>query len=59
MSRPAFLAPAALIDLNGPEHYLHWGWIQISVGNLVMILAMIAVFVLAVVLPFPGGGDRR
>ena len=42
----------ALIDLSGSGHYLHWGFIQLSVANLVVILAMIVVFVLALVLPF-------
>jgi len=44
---------AALINLNGSGHYIHWGFIQISVANFVVILLMIAVFVLAIVLPFP------
>jgi hypothetical protein len=44
---------AALINLNGSGHYLHWGFVQISVANLVVILLMIAVFVLAILLPFP------
>lgn len=44
---------AALVNLNGSGHYVHWGFIQISVANLVVILLMIAVFVLAIVLPFP------
>ena len=44
---------AALINLNGPGHYIHWGFIQMSVANFVVILLMIAVFVLAIVLPFP------
>lgn len=44
---------AALINLNGSGRYLHWGFIQISVANLVVILLMIAVFVLAILLPFP------
>lgn len=44
---------ASLINLNGPGHYVHWGFIQISVANLVVILLMIAVFVLAILLPFP------
>jgi hypothetical protein len=43
----------ALINLNGSGHYIHWGFIQISVANLVVILLMVAVFVLAVLLPFP------
>jgi hypothetical protein len=46
------------IDLNGPGHYVHLvGPIQISLGNLVVILLMIVVFALAVLLPFPK--DKR
>ena len=44
---------AALINLNDSGRYIHWGFIQISVANLVVILLMIAVFVLAILLPFP------
>jgi len=46
--------------MNGAVHYLHWGFILISVANLVVILLMLLVFVLAILLPFPGpqGGDR-
>jgi type IV secretory pathway component VirB8 len=44
---------ATLIDLNGRPHYLHSGWFLISVANLVVIVAMVVVFVLAIVLPFP------
>jgi hypothetical protein len=44
---------AALINLNGDGRYIHWGFIQISVANFVVILLMIAVFVLAILLPFP------
>ena len=44
---------AALIDLNGRQHYLHSGWFLISVANLIVIAAMIAVFVLALFAPFP------
>ena len=50
---------AALIDLNGRPHYLHSGWFLISVANLVVILAMVAVFVLAIVLPFPRDRSRE
>ena len=35
-------------------HYVHWGFVQISVANLVVIALMIAVFVVAVLAPFPG-----
>jgi hypothetical protein len=42
------------INLNHPGRYVHWGVIQISVANLVVIAIMIALFVLALFLPFPG-----
>jgi hypothetical protein len=51
----------SVIDLNHLGHYVHWGVIQISVANIVVIAAMIAVFVLALLLPFPKGhqaGER-
>ena len=47
-----------LIDLGGNGHYIQWGFIQISVANLVVILLMIVVFVLAIFLPFPRHGRR-
>jgi hypothetical protein len=50
---------AAPVDLNGPGHYLHWGVIQISVANLVVIAIMVLIFVLAIVLPFPKGPGRK
>ena len=50
---------AALIDLNGRAHYVHSGWFLISVANLVVIVAMIAVFVLAIVVPFPRDRSKQ
>jgi len=44
---------AAAVNLNHPGHYVHWGFIQISVANLVVIGLMLLTFVLALVLPFP------
>jgi hypothetical protein len=44
---------AALINLNGSGHYIQWGFVQISVANLVVIILMVVVFVLAILLPFP------
>jgi hypothetical protein len=41
--------------MNAPAHYFHAGFILISVANLIVILLMVLVFVLAVLLPFPGG----
>ena len=52
-------ARAAPVDLNGPGHYLHWGVIQISVANLVVVGVMAVVFILAIVLPFPKGRGRK
>ncbi|HET6816448.1 MAG TPA: hypothetical protein VFH66_04395 [Mycobacteriales bacterium] len=46
-------------NLNGTGSYIHWGVIQISVANLVVILIMIALFVAALVVPFPKGRGRR
>jgi hypothetical protein len=45
-------------NLNHPAHYFKLGFIQVSMGNLVVILVMIAVFVLALLLPFPKGKDE-
>ena len=44
--------------MNHPGYYLHWGVIQISAANLVVILLMLAVFVLALFAPFPGRKRR-
>ena len=46
-----------LVD-QAAGRYLHWGVIQISVTNLAIIGLMVVVFVLALLLPFPGGRDR-
>jgi hypothetical protein len=47
------VATQPLADVNGPASYLGWGWLSISVPNLIVILVMILIFVLAIVLPFP------
>jgi hypothetical protein len=38
-------------------YYLHWGVVQLSLANLLVIAVMLAVFVAALLLPFPGGSD--
>ena len=38
-----------------PGKYIHWGVIQISVANAAIIAAMVVVFILALVIPFPTG----
>ena len=50
---------AAPIDLNGTGHYVHWGVVQVSVANLVVVAVMLVVFVTALLLPFPRGRGRR
>jgi hypothetical protein len=58
---PSLASPwalGALFNLNHRARYVHWHFFQMSVSNLVVLLLMIAVFVLAIVLPFPGRGER-
>jgi hypothetical protein len=45
-----------LVD-QAAGRYVHWGVVQISVTNLVIIGIMLLLFVLALVLPFPGASD--
>ncbi|MHB8572968.1 MAG: hypothetical protein ACYDAY_08440 [Candidatus Dormibacteria bacterium] len=50
--------------MDQPVTYLSWGFIQISVPNLLVIVLMVVLFLVALVLPFPphrvdrDGGDR-
>ncbi|MCX6428676.1 MAG: hypothetical protein NT152_03710 [Actinobacteria bacterium] len=39
--------------MNHPATYIKSGWFQISVTNLLVILLMLAIFALAVLIPFP------
>jgi hypothetical protein len=50
---------AAVIDLNGKPDYVHSGWFLISDANLIVIVLMIAVFFLAILLPFPGSKRNK
>ena len=48
--------------VDNPAGYLNLGFIAISVPNLLLMAAMVVVFVIALVVPFPrrgghGGGD--
>ena len=54
-----FGAIAAIVNLSHPGTYIHWGWFQISVANLIVIISMIVVFIVALVVPFPGRNKRR
>jgi hypothetical protein len=42
--------------MDQPAPYFNWGFIHLSWPNLALILAMLAVFALALVLPFPSHG---
>ena len=50
---------AALVPLDGRPRYIHHGWFLISFANLAVIVAMVVVFALAIVLPFPGARKRQ
>jgi hypothetical protein len=45
-------------QMSGQATYLSWGWLSISVPNLIVIVVMILLFVLAILLPFPKGRDK-
>ena len=44
--------------MDSPATYLHWGFILISWPNLLVIVGMIVLFALALVVPFPHGGEE-
>jgi hypothetical protein len=50
-------ALAAVVNLDPPGRYLHWSIFKVSVANLVLIAVMVAIFGLALLLPFPGRHD--
>ncbi len=41
------------ISLSGPAKFFNWGFISISIPNLIMIGLIFAFFILALVVPFP------
>jgi hypothetical protein len=47
-----------LAGMNDPATYLTWGWLSISVPNLLVIVLMVVLFVLAIALPFPKDRDQ-
>jgi hypothetical protein len=48
----------AVFNLNHPAHTIDWHFIHLSVANVVVIGLMLVVFVLAILLPFPGAARR-
>jgi quinol-cytochrome oxidoreductase complex cytochrome b subunit len=47
------------VTVLAASHYFHWGVLQISLGNLVVIALMVVVFVVALIAPFPRSTDIR
>jgi len=45
--------------LDSPTTYFHWGFILISMPNLLVIIGMVVLFAIALVAPFPHGGMDR
>ena len=41
--------------LGGSAYFLHWGVVQISLANFIVIALMVVIFVLALLVPFPHG----
>jgi len=46
--------PATTVLASEAGTYVHWGVVQISLTNLIIIGLMVVLFVLAILLPFPG-----
>jgi ABC-type proline/glycine betaine transport system permease subunit len=51
---------ASLVNLNGSGRYIHWGFVQMSVANLILIGLMVLAFIAAILVPYRrhGRGDR-
>jgi hypothetical protein len=45
---------ASMIPMDTHGTYVHWGVIQISAANLVVIALMLILFAIALLAPFPG-----
>jgi hypothetical protein len=43
--------------MDSPATYFHWGFILISMPNLLVIAGMIVLFAIALVAPFPQGKE--
>lgn len=44
--------------LGGHAYFLHWGFIQLSLANLIVVLLMLVVFAVAVIVPMPHPDDE-
>jgi len=49
----------SIVNLNPPDHYIHIGFILISLANLLVIVAMVILFALALTVPFVHAHRQR
>jgi hypothetical protein len=59
LSSAGAIVLGAVFNLNHPAHTVDWHFIHLSVANVVVIGLMFVVFVLAILLPFPGTAARH
>lgn len=50
---------AAIFNLNSHATYVHWHFIDVSLSNVLVVVAMLILFGLALVVPFPRHGGSR
>ena len=43
--------------MDAPATYLNWNFILISIPNVLMIVGMVAVFIVALIAPFPSHAE--
>ena len=43
--------------MDSPAGYFHWGFILISLPNLLVIAGMVVLFAVALIVPFPHGKE--
>jgi hypothetical protein len=43
--------------MDSPTSYFHWGFILISVPNVLVIAGMVVLFAIALIAPFPHGRE--
>ena len=50
---------AAVFNLNHPAHVISWHFFSMSVANVIAIVIMLVVFVLALIVRFPGADEDQ
>jgi len=50
---------AAIVNLNRHATYVHWHFFQMSLSNLLVIVAMFVVFFVAILARFPSRGTAE